>query len=401
MGLEAATGAAAELFDRRGHEHVDWNDVPLVAGAIIFDFGGRGNGVYPDKELGRAALRSARPGWFPMGRHGAATLANVGKGHLTEGSEPGGQGAALREVGDAKVAAFTVVNAMGAIHDRTGAVVRGHRQPDGTRLPLHELLSRGVATEDRPRGSTTLTLVVTNQRVAGRRLAQLAREVHASMARAIQAFHTEYDGDVLFFASTGDAQEPRLATPAALGAIAAEAAWDAVLASYDRTEQLGRLGASALAVACGDGEEGAQVLLDVERDLVEGDHAQHVAPVFRNGEPVDAEVRHLLGRLLQSRFRPDHRRVAHAGVVFGDAVPHLEALGVVAGGDAASHQVAVSDDACYVVVLVRDDQCAGAVLRHQLCCLLHRVCGADRDDGRAHYVFDFHRWLLLRGKCNR
>ena len=34
-----------------------WLDIPIVAGAIIFDFGPRESAVYPDKELGRAALR--------------------------------------------------------------------------------------------------------------------------------------------------------------------------------------------------------------------------------------------------------------------------------------------------------------------------------------------------------
>src|SRR5215211_396238 len=35
-GLEAATGVAAELFARR-HYRTGWLDIPLVAGAIIFD----------------------------------------------------------------------------------------------------------------------------------------------------------------------------------------------------------------------------------------------------------------------------------------------------------------------------------------------------------------------------
>jgi hypothetical protein len=59
-GLEAVGGVAAELFARREYR-TGWLDIPLVAGAIIFDYGPRDNAVYPDKELGRAGYgRRAR-----------------------------------------------------------------------------------------------------------------------------------------------------------------------------------------------------------------------------------------------------------------------------------------------------------------------------------------------------
>jgi 6-aminohexanoate-oligomer endohydrolase len=230
MGLEAAAGVAAELFDRRGHEHVEWSDVPLVAGAIVFDFGRRTNGVYPDKELGRAALRAARPGWFPLGRRGAGRLTSVGKSIAIDMSEPGGQGAAFTQVGSVKVASFCVVNAIGAIHDRSGKVVRGNRQPDGSRRPFIDLVA---AAEGARPGNTTLTVVVTNLRLPGRVLGQTAKQVHASMARAIQPFHTENDGDVLFFVSTNEVDDRGLTLPGVLGAVASEVVWDAVLASFD------------------------------------------------------------------------------------------------------------------------------------------------------------------------
>ena len=69
-GLEAATGVAAELFAQRQYA-TGWTEIPLVSGAIIFDYGPRETAVYPDKELGRAALRTAREGLFPLGARGA------------------------------------------------------------------------------------------------------------------------------------------------------------------------------------------------------------------------------------------------------------------------------------------------------------------------------------------
>jgi L-aminopeptidase/D-esterase-like protein len=250
MGLEACTGVAAELFARRGQEQVAWTDVPLVAGAIIFDFAERQNGVYPDKELGGAALRSARPGVFPLGRRGAGRMASVGKGLVpaTEG-EASGQGGAFGESGPVKIAVFTVVNALGAIAGRDGQVVRGNLdRKSGLRLePGSALAQRASAGQAASAGeNTTLTLVATNMRLGSRDLQQLARQVHASMGRAIQPFHTNLDGDALFAVTTNEV-EPSLAPvegappleAARIGILASELAWDAVLSCWDDANESG------------------------------------------------------------------------------------------------------------------------------------------------------------------
>ena len=234
-GLEAATGVAAELFARRGYA-TGWADIPVVAGAIVFDWGSRDTAVYPDKELGRAALRAAREGSFPLGRHGAGCATTVGKGIDFEQAELAGQGAAFRHAGSARLAVFTVVNAVGAIVDRAGSVVRGNRDPaTGERVDYLEALERrlraGGEPEPRP-GNTTLTVVATDARLTQRELRQLGRMVHASMTRAIRPFHAFHDGDVLYAVTTGTADAGPLDVTA-LGALASELAWDAVLASFD------------------------------------------------------------------------------------------------------------------------------------------------------------------------
>ncbi len=82
-------------------------------------------------------------------------------------------------------------------------------------------------------GNTTLTLLVTNQKMADWPLSQLARQVHTSMARAIQPFHTLTDGDVLYVVSTDEVgsrnDRSGWRTVAELGS---RLAWDAVLASF-------------------------------------------------------------------------------------------------------------------------------------------------------------------------
>jgi 6-aminohexanoate-oligomer endohydrolase len=232
-GLEAVSGVAAELFARREYR-TGWLDIPLVAGAIIFDYGSRDNGIYPDKELGRAALRAARPGVFPLGARGAGRSATAGKTFALEEREPAGQGAAVRQIGETRVAVFTVINSVGAIVDREGNVVRGHLDSaTGTRRALvagvEERLANGLPVHPPP-GNTTLSVVVTNQKLDPRLLRTLGRQVHASMARAIQPFHTLVDGDVLYAVSTNEVDDPALES-IGLGVVASELAWDAVLAS--------------------------------------------------------------------------------------------------------------------------------------------------------------------------
>src|SRR5262245_24142661 len=234
-GLEAAAGVAAELLARRDYR-TGWLDIPIVAGAIVFDWGRRDNAVYPDKELGRAALRSARAGVFPLGPHGAGRSVSVGKVFDYEEGEPAGQGGAFRQVGETKVAVFTVVNAIGAIFDRAGTVVRGHYdRATGLRRGLVPRVEARLAQRRSirpPPGNTTLTVVATNLKLDARQLRTVGRQVHVSMARAIQPFHALEDGDVLFAVSTGAVESDPVLDTTGLGIVASELAWDAVLRSF-------------------------------------------------------------------------------------------------------------------------------------------------------------------------
>ncbi len=233
-GLEAATGVAAEIFAQRGYT-ARWMEIALVSGAIIFDYGPRDNTIYPDKALGRAALKAAQAGVFPLGGRGAGCSARVGAGFDRDQGELAGQGGAFRQIGETKIAVFSVVNAVGAIVDRDGMIVRGHRdRATGTRHHLIADLERRLAAGDQPTlsdGNTTLTVVITNQKLDMYSLRQVGRQVHSSMARAIQPIHTMNDGDVLFTVMTAEVENAALGTTA-LGLLASELAWDAVLSSF-------------------------------------------------------------------------------------------------------------------------------------------------------------------------
>ncbi|CAN5862798.1 P1 family peptidase [soil metagenome] len=246
-GLEAASGVRSELLATK---HKDpFTEVANVAGAIVYDFPGRTNTIYADKELGRTAFKAARPNQFPLGARGAGRFVSVGKYIGSAYREQAGQGGAFRQVGVTKIAVFTVVNALGAIVDRQGKVVRGLRDPQtGLRLSQTDAMRLLIERAEPPRNApspeirkpmpsnTTLTLVVTNQKLNNWQLRRLAIQVHTSMARVIQPFQMQADGDVLFAATTAEVESPRLSL-SALGVIASDVAYDAVLSSIPRESE--------------------------------------------------------------------------------------------------------------------------------------------------------------------
>lgn len=237
LGAAAAAGVADELYARRERDPLRF---PLVVGGAIYDFAEPGRtGEYPDWELGRAALVESRAGIVPVGRVGAARAARCGKLGRDGWSEPGGQGAAFGAFGGTQLLVLVVVNALGVVVDRQGDVVRGNRDPvsgqrshvspedmaHGQRRQIERFGSAGTAT------ATTLTVVVTDARLGARDRRGVARQIHASLARAIHPFHCSLDGDALWFATTDDVAAD--ATPTALGTVASELAWDAVLVAVD------------------------------------------------------------------------------------------------------------------------------------------------------------------------
>lgn len=242
-GLEATTAVASALKDdgiRDGNAFSLEPSVAMSLGSIIFDFGTRRlNEIYPDKRLAQVAYRDATPGWFPLGAVGAGRLAKTGG--FFGCSTHSGQGAAFQQIGDIKIAAFSVVNAYGAVTDRAGKVQACYTK-DGLKydLPvgaLYEQFStkfKDRTAKESASGSltknTTISVIVVNQKLEPALLKRLAVQVHTSMARYIQPYATLFDGDVLYAVSTAEINDPEL-SPVELGVMASEVMWDAVLAS--------------------------------------------------------------------------------------------------------------------------------------------------------------------------
>ena len=239
-GLESITAVGSALKDD-GLRDSNFNNVAISVGAIIYDFGDRRlNEIYPDTRLAQATFRAARPGVIALGAHGAGRMAM--SGGIFGCHAHSGQGAAFRQIGPVKIAAFVVVNSVGAIVTRDGKLAACNRDPtwpaDISPKDLLASMSAGVANPpqapDAPKRNTTISLIVTNKRMAPADLQRLAVQVHTSMARAIQPFATRFDGDVLYAVSTAEYEPPQeeaVVGNVLLDIAASELMWDAVLTS--------------------------------------------------------------------------------------------------------------------------------------------------------------------------
>jgi L-aminopeptidase/D-esterase-like protein len=245
-GLSAVTGAANAVKELKAAEgNPDF--IAGAVGAIIFDVGGRRmTRITPDDRLGRAAVKAAKPGWFPLGARGGGRFAmQGGYFHRPMDAEAAanwahsGQGGAFRQIGPTKIGVFTVVNAAGAVVGRDGRVVRCSRNDPAKKCPLiSEMLKDkdtavdigGKAEEQGPTSNTTITLLATNQKLPFASLQRIAKQVHSSMSRAIQPFATETDGDVLYAVTTDQIENPKL-SDLDFAVVASELAWDAILST--------------------------------------------------------------------------------------------------------------------------------------------------------------------------
>ncbi|KAJ3340299.1 hypothetical protein HDU93_007140 [Gonapodya sp. JEL0774] len=277
FGLESATGVTAQLLAQQNYK-ADWSNIPITRSAVVYDLSVRSNTIYPDLACGRAAVRSARAGVFPLGRRGAGSATTVGKlDGRRDLAEWAGQGGAYKNINGVKIAVFTVSNSVGALVDRSGKIVRGlFDKKMNRRLSFEEYTSSYLAShattapvgaESRPAAvlppadgtprNTTISLFVTNAKfegaVAEAAFQNLVRSVHASMARSIQPFHLLFDGDVMFGVTTNelDVQWTDLSPPdkgpssdatdttavqmstQLVAYIAGELMWDAVLSSFE------------------------------------------------------------------------------------------------------------------------------------------------------------------------
>lgn len=241
FGLAAADGATVELEARGIGLPIEATEVgritiPIVAAAVVFDFGAGDPSARPGPIDGRRAVAAALDD--PMGRPaGGPSGAGVGAmvGGIVAPRRSGGLGHAslIVEIGGRELvaAALVVVNSAGSPFRADGSpwATRGGFDEPGPVPDFSRITSA--------RGNTTLAVIGTNARLSKAQLGQVATMAHDGLARAIRPIHTGVDGDVVFALSTADrgdedgvvAHDWGPAAVSIVGALAADAATRAVL----------------------------------------------------------------------------------------------------------------------------------------------------------------------------
>lgn len=181
--------------------------VPVIAGAVIFDFNLIRSDVRPDAASGYAAALAASTGPPAEGTVGAGTGATVAGLLGREKRIKGGIGSASEDIGDGIiVAAIVAVNAAGAIYNGDGTILAGPRAVRGHFLDPLPGLKRLI--EAPAEGNTTIAVVATNAVLSKEQANRIASIAHDGYARAIRPVHTLVDGDTIFCLATCERDLP-------------------------------------------------------------------------------------------------------------------------------------------------------------------------------------------------
>lgn len=200
MGLEATQGVRRRIFAKRSQNAGDFDFIPSIPGAVVYDYGGRVESrqdalVFPSLTLGAAAYDRAESGKMLIGRVGAGTTTTANK--ISERPIWGGQGAAFKEITLDNGFSFKVF---------TAVILNSHGNitlPPDTKIDAKFLskLQRQSKSLVGVKKNTTLSIVVTDVALDRNQLKRLATMVHTSMASVIHPFHSYTDGDILFSVS--------------------------------------------------------------------------------------------------------------------------------------------------------------------------------------------------------
>jgi L-aminopeptidase/D-esterase-like protein len=231
FGLDVRTGVVKYLAEKGLGYRTGARNVPIVAGAILYDLGIGNPEITPGEDCGYRAALAAKPGPIDEGSFGAGAGATVGKMLGANRAMKGGIGWSMVVTSDGlMVNAIIAVNAVGSVVDRNNKPVAGIRTADGLGLEdPFAMVMRGVVQPGPARDfeNTTIGVVITNARLSKAQALKVIGMAHDGMARAIVPSHTPSDGDTLFAMATGDlAGDPNIGT---IGALAAEVVRDAIV----------------------------------------------------------------------------------------------------------------------------------------------------------------------------
>lgn len=235
-GLGAANGVMTYLEERGIGYDTGYALVPLVAQADIYDLSVGGASVRPDAAMGYEAARLAfeNPN-YRDGNYGVGCGASVGKIAGMESAMKTGVGSYAIQIGELKIGAIVVVNALGDVYDwKTGRQIAGLLTEDGRglRSTMDYMRASIQAVDNKFTGNTTLAVVLTNAAFDKAQLCKIAGMAHDGFARSIRPVHTSADGDSIYAVSAGSVQADR----DLVGALAAEVISEAIIRAVEASE---------------------------------------------------------------------------------------------------------------------------------------------------------------------
>lgn len=236
FGLGAANGVM-EYLEEKGYGYdVGVTKVPLVAQSDIFDLTVGDPFVRPDRDMGYEAARIAfeAPN-YKDGNYGAGCGATVGKLLGMDYCMKSGIGSYAVQIGELKVGAVVVVNALGDVYDmKTGRLIAGLLTEDrlGLRGTPEQMKKSIQAVENKFTGNTTLAVIVTNAAFDKAELCKIAGMGHDGYARSISPVHTSADGDSIYAVSVGEVSADR----DLIGTLAAEVISEAITRAIEGSD---------------------------------------------------------------------------------------------------------------------------------------------------------------------
>ena len=235
-GLGAADGVMAYLEEHGIGYDTGFARVPLVAQADLYDLSVGNPAVRPDAAMGyEAAKRAMEAPNYRDGNYGAGCGASVGKIAGMETAMKTGIGSYAVQLGEVKIGAVVVLNALGDIYDwKTGRQVAGLLNGERTALrsTMDYMKQSTRVTENKFTGNTTLAVVITNASFDKAQLCKIAGMAHDGYARSIHPVHTSADGDSIYAVSVGSVR----ADQDLVGALSAEVVSEAILRAVFHAE---------------------------------------------------------------------------------------------------------------------------------------------------------------------
>lgn len=208
FGLAASDGVMHYLEERGIGFDTGYAKVPLVCQSCIYDLGCGRADIRPDAAMGYAACINAEQNRPKSGNIGGGTGATVGKLYGMARAMKGGLGIYAVSVGQLKMAAVVVVNALGDIYDiENGQKLAGLLTEDlqgfaDTCQEFYQINKKRELFQ----GNTTIGTVITNGKFSKTEMTKIASMARSAYSRCIRPVGTMADGDSIYAASVGEVE---------------------------------------------------------------------------------------------------------------------------------------------------------------------------------------------------